>query len=147
MNSIRVSHPALVQKLIDSFYVDDVVTGASTEEEAFQLFTDSKRILRDGVFSLRKFKTNSQPLQLRINTAENRQGTRDTSFEETHTQAILGEPHCLGSPILKVLGVYWDTQVDKLNLCVSEVAKVARTMEPTKRNMVSIVGRFYNPLG
>ena len=44
-------HPDLVQKLIDSFYVDDV-TGATTKEEAFQLYTDSKKILQDGAFNL-----------------------------------------------------------------------------------------------
>ena len=64
-------HPDLVQKLVGSFYVDDVVTGAATEEEAFQLYTDSKKILQDGAFNLRKFRTNSHSLQLRIDTAEN----------------------------------------------------------------------------
>ena len=62
--------PDLVQKLINSFYVDDV-TGAATEKEAFQLYTDSKKILQDGAFNLRKFRTNSHSLQLRIDTAEN----------------------------------------------------------------------------
>ena len=50
LEQYRKSHPEL---LIDSFYVDNVVTGASTEEEAFQLYTDAKKILRDGAFNLR----------------------------------------------------------------------------------------------
>ena len=65
------SHPELIKKLIDSFFVDDIVTGASTEEEAFQLYIDSKKILKDGAFNLRKFRTNSQSLQMGINAAEN----------------------------------------------------------------------------
>ena len=48
---------------------------------------------------------------------------------------------------MKVLGVCWDAQEDKLNLCASEIAKAARVTEPTKRNVVSIVSRFYDPLG
>ena len=32
--------PELIEKLINSFYADDVVMGASTEEEAFKLYTE-----------------------------------------------------------------------------------------------------------
>ena len=65
------THPELVKKLIESFYVDDVVTGASTEEEAFQLYTESKSILKDGAFNLRKFRTNSPSLQQKIDSTDN----------------------------------------------------------------------------
>ena len=61
----------LVEKLIESFYVDDVVTGAPREEEPFQLYSDSKKLLKDGAFNPRKFRTNSPSLQLRINRVEN----------------------------------------------------------------------------
>ena len=71
------SHPELIEKLIDSFYVNDVVTGASTEGEAFQLFTDAKKILRDGAFNLRKFRTNS--LNSRSMLLKPRQRTYETS--------------------------------------------------------------------
>ena len=70
LEQYRNSHPDLIERLIDSFYVDDVVTGASTEEETFQLYTDAKKILRDGAFNLRKFRTNSLSLQLKINATE-----------------------------------------------------------------------------
>ena len=48
---------------------------------------------------------------------------------------------------MKVLGVCWDTQEEKLNLYVSEIPKAAKVTEPTKRHVVSIVGRFFDPLG
>ena len=38
----RSSHPELIQKLVDSFYVDDVVTGTVTHEEALE-FTRTQR--------------------------------------------------------------------------------------------------------
>ena len=57
-----------------------------------------------------------------------------SSFEETYNHGTLVEPHYLGSPIMKVLGVCWDTQEYKLSLCVSEISKAARVMESTKRN-------------
>ena len=151
LEQYRSSHPELIEKLINSFYVDDVVTGASTEEEAFQLYTDSKKILKDGAFNLRKFRTNSLSLQLKINAAEdqaeNLQDAQSPSLEETYTDATLGKPHSTESPTVKVLGVIWNPQDDCLQFCVTDIAEAAATTEPTKRNVVSIIGKFYDPLG
>jgi len=84
LEQYRNSHPELIERLINSFYVNDVVTGASTKEEAFQLYTDLKELLKDGAFNLRKFRTNSQSLQLKINAAanqpENLQDTQSPSL-------------------------------------------------------------------
>ena len=66
------SHPDLVQKLAQSTYVDDIVTGANSEDEAFHLYEDAKEQLLRGGFNLRKFLTNSPRLQQRINNAENK---------------------------------------------------------------------------
>ena len=145
------SHPELVKKLIESFYVDDVVTGASTKEEAFQLYSESKNILMDGAFNLRKFRTNSPSLQLEINAAENQlenpQETPSPSLEETYANATLGRPHSSDSPTVKVLGVLWDPRDDCLQFSVADTAEVAARIEPTKRNVISVIGRFYDPLG
>ena len=151
LEQYRDSHPELIERLIDSFYVDDIVTGASTEEEAFQLYADSKKILKDGAFNLRKFQTNSQSLQLKINAAEtqseNLQDTQSPSWEETYTDATLGKPHSSSAHTVKVLGVIWDPQEDFLHFGVADIAEAAVTTEPTKRNVVSIIGKFYDPLG
>lgn len=48
---------------------------------------------------------------------------------------------------MKVLGVVWDPQEDCLHFCVADAAEAAATTEPTKRNVVSIIGKFYDPLG
>ena len=52
LEQYKDSSPDLIKKLIESFYVDDVVTGASTEEEAFKLYSESKKILKNGGFNL-----------------------------------------------------------------------------------------------
>ena len=51
-------------------YVDDWVTGGDTEEEAFEKYEQGTKILLEGGFSLRKFKTNSDELHSRITGAE-----------------------------------------------------------------------------
>ena len=59
-----------VPKMVRSTYVDDMVSGASNEEEAFQLYCESKDVLSRGGFNLRKFVTNSYPLHKRIQERE-----------------------------------------------------------------------------
>ena len=42
----RDSLPDLIQLLLDSFYVDDLTTGADFEEEAHSVYVEAKKILR-----------------------------------------------------------------------------------------------------
>ena len=56
-------HPELVQKLLNSLYVDDLNSGCTTVEEAFDLFVKSKKIMSQGGFNLRKWCSNSQELR------------------------------------------------------------------------------------
>ena len=47
----------------------------------------------------------------------------------------------------KVLGVCWNVGTDQLVFNVDEIAMLAKEIEPTKRHVVVIVGKFYDPLG
>lgn len=82
------SQRTLVDKLLRSFYVDDVITGADTEEDAFRLYTESKELLKSGSFNLCKFTSNNLALQQKISIAEGVIPTQ--ACEETYTQMILG---------------------------------------------------------
>ena len=46
-----------------------------------------------------------------------------------------------------MLGVRWHVETDHFVLDVSEVSRQARSLPPTKRNIVSLVGRIYDSLG
>lgn len=93
--------------------------GTSTDDEAFQVFSDSKKIHKDGAFNLR---TNSQSLQSG--------NLPSPSLEETYTDATLGKPHTSKSLTVKVLGGIWDPQGDHLS--VSVTAEATAIAEPTK---------------
>ena len=41
----------------------------------------------------------------------------------------------------------WEPDSDQLVFDIADVAQLAITLKPTKRNVVSIMGRFYDPLG
>lgn len=66
--------------------------GAEDEESAYKLYMESKEILRNGSFNLRKFATSCPSLQDRINKAE---GTESSSqpegiLDETFAKTTLG---------------------------------------------------------
>lgn len=65
-----------MKRFFQSTYVDDVICGAETEDEAFDIYTQSKEIFRQGGFNLRKFLSNSKTLQTRIDRAEGLPGPK-----------------------------------------------------------------------
>ena len=81
----------LVQHLLRSTYVDDVITGGPTEDEAFNLYIASKKIFREGGFNLRKFLTNSKHLQERIDLQESPNPSNSPLQDEpTFSETALG---------------------------------------------------------
>ena len=53
LKNYRLSNLVLVEQLVDSIYVDDVITGTDKLEVAYQLDLDSKKILKEEGFNLR----------------------------------------------------------------------------------------------
>ena len=148
----RASQPELVDILIQSTYVDDVIFGADTEEEAYSLYMSSKEIFAQGSFNLQKFVTNVQSLQKAVNAQENTLGRTEPAnvptveaSEESYSQSTL--PISTSHGEQKVLGVCWDVTNDQLVFTFKELAETAARLEPTKRNVVSLIGQFYDPLG
>ena len=145
------AQPDLVEMIGRSFYVDDLVTGAEDEERAYQLFMKSKEMLKDGGFNLRKFCSNSVALQARVDPktyfTEHPLLRPIEVLEETYTSSTLGPGQEMRPGEQKVLGVRWDVASDHFVVNLDEIAAAARMLEPTKCNIISLVGRFYDPLG
>ena len=138
------TQPSLVKQLQCSIYVDDVVLGAKTAELAYMLCVDSRNLLRDGGFNLRKFLTDNEWLQERISDGESGKEGRQL---ETYAASVLGrsQPTLCGDR--KVLGVRWDTVSDQIVLGTEGLASIAKQIEQSKRQVVSTVSCFYDPLG
>ena len=62
--------PEFVRKMVESFYVDDLVSGDSTTDKAYDLYSKAKVRMANGGFKLRKWKTNDPKLKERINSIE-----------------------------------------------------------------------------
>ena len=142
-------HPVIVKRLLKSFYVDDVITGASTKDEAFSVYQVAKEILKAGG---REFSTNVVMLQMKIDSCESPcQGKGTVSVtvpvEETYASTVLGLTQRVHSGERKVLGVRWNNSADQLVMDLEEIASAAAVLDPTNRAIVSLVGRFYDLLG
>ena len=138
-------YPDLVSRILRSLYVDDLVCGASNEDGAHELFETAKEMLKSGSFNLRKFMTNSPQLQEVIDKVEGTQQCDD--LEETYTKSTVGPQGTPQSGEQKILGVRWDVKSDCFTINFDEMASLASKTEPTKRNIVSVVSRFFDPLG
>ena len=64
--------------------------------------------------------------------------------DETYTKATLGTAQ---PGEQRILGVHWEVSRDQLHFRFDNNARLATELEPTKRRLVSIVGRFYDPMG
>ena len=69
------------------------------------------------------------------------------SYVETYAEVTLGTSTTPKVEEHKVLGVLWNPGSDRLVIDVSELAQLASILQPTKRNLVSLIGKFSDPLG
>ena len=59
------SHKDIVDKLLQSIYVDNIISGAQDNEEALLMYKQSKNLFKAGGFNLWKFVTNVRHLRTR----------------------------------------------------------------------------------
>ena len=146
LDKYESSHPVFTKKLERSLYVDDLVCPRGAG------ISDIRDSQRDFGFNLRKFHSNSTTLWAQVSSeaaSESVSGETPAAadMEESYTASTLGIGQKLCSEEQKVLGIHWDTTSDRLLSNLEEIASTARDLIPTKRSIVSLVGRFYDPTG
>lgn len=144
--------------MLKDMYVDDLPTGANDEETAFEIYRRSKEIMKEGVFNLRKWKSSSRQLSQRINSCERVDESiisdKPTSSKEsnvsegnqTYAKSMIGSQLSDDSKI-KILGVHWHIERDELYYEFDEILRYARTLAPTKRSVLKLVTKLFDPLG
>ena len=123
--------------------------------------------LAEGGFNLRKFMSNSSQLTERIqqneacisapaistNTDQMKSPSDlskgDSVIEEdkTYAKSMVGTTEESSGAEQKVLGVRWNFVSDHFVFDLREIATLARNIEPTKRNVISVTAEFYDPMG
>ena len=103
------------------------------------MYLKAKLHLKGANLNLRKFETNS--LQLREKIANNEQRSHEGGGAQSSGDVPEQDP-----AVRQVLGIDWDIKNDQLLFDVSEVACLMKEMDQTKRNVISLATRFYDPL-
>ena len=100
--------------------MDDVILGASDEDSAYELYTNSKSVLKQASFNLHKFTTNSNGLQERIDKADGEMVAESNNYglwiwkrrmQSTHLEQHSMQPQ-RGEQ--KILGVRRDAYSDQI---------------------------------
>ncbi|CAK9797165.1 hypothetical protein ANTQUA_LOCUS1055 [Anthophora quadrimaculata] len=121
------AHPIAAEVFARDFYVDDLLTGASSLEAALTLRKDLIALARLGGFHLRQWTSNDTRL------------IADLQIE--HQQNSL----CLDpSETQKTLGIYWNPASDNIIYTVDQLPNRQRL---TKRVILSQISQLFDPLG
>ncbi|GFV96520.1 integrase catalytic domain-containing protein [Trichonephila clavipes] len=120
--------PAVSSLIKESFYIDDLMAGAPSSEEAISLIKTLSSILEAGGFHLRKWRSNSSEVLSRISS----NWVGDSSNLEIHPDECS-----------KALGLTWNSMKDIFifNLKVNFPDNI------TKRSFLSQSARLFDPLG
>ena len=115
----------------NSFYVDDLLGGADTPQEALKLYKDLCSILSKASFSLRKWRSNSKDVLKKI----------PVNIQESLPTQQLVDQHSATYP--KALGVAWDSREDTMYTSINLPDKY----NSTKRGIVGDIARTFDVLG
>lgn len=119
--------PLASEILKKDIYVDDIVTGSSSLENAKIIKSQLINMLKSAGFELRKWSSNKPELLL------------DLPQSHIYTKSICFDEE---SEMVKILGLRWDSKQDVFSFNVNPVDR-----QCTKRNILSEIARVYDPLG
>ncbi len=129
-------YPLAKPHMTTSFYVDDLLAGTNTPEQAFLLQQELRALLLRalllrGGFDLRKWRSSSPQVLKYL----------DSSLLEELPVKDLTDDHSSLHP--KALGVEWDTLTDTMSTSIS----LTSTFTPTKRGIISDIAKTFDVLG
>ncbi|XP_055527469.1 uncharacterized protein LOC129720081 [Wyeomyia smithii] len=128
LESYRQQYPTAVGNAERGTYVDDVLLGADSEEEAVLLRLQVTKIFASGGFHLRKWTSNSAAVLQDI-PAEDIEMQLPIELNDTRTS--------------KALGIHWQPCSDVFQFSSS----THKIFQPTKRTMLSQITSVCDPLG
>ena len=145
VSQFKESHPQVVL-MLQHLYTDDFSGGASDSEEALRVYKEAKEILGKGVFNLRKWNSNDKEVLREIRSLDalnnNESKPMFAEKDESHATLALGN-----NDEAKILGVNWDSDLDRLYFDMKQVINFANSSPPTKHSLLKIVANIFDPLG
>lgn len=149
-------HPEICKKLINSFYADDCNSGSHSVAETMKLYDVSRKIMQEGGFNLRKWRSNSAEVMELIETKEIpgspkpkncKPLTSLTEEDQSYAKTTTGKLDLNESIEGKVLGVPWNSNTDSLVFKLSHLTKITAETPVTKRKILKTIASLFDPLG
>ncbi|XP_059056265.1 uncharacterized protein LOC131850114 [Achroia grisella] len=123
------NYPLATERVLNHFYMDDMLTGCESVEEGKQIYKQMNELLQRGGFELQKWSSNSEEL------------LKEISEENI---ALKGNIQLNVDSIMKILGLTWNRSSDEFEY----VVQLPQLKIPvTKRNVISDISRIFDPLG
>ena len=120
----------IIEEIKENLYVDDVIGGAETQDEAKTLKEQTIKILGDAKFVLHKWHSNIRELE--------DCSLKDEDEEQTYAKQQMN----VKKDESAILGVKWNKNEDSI-----AVTFPVRETEVTKRGVLQYVASIYDPLG
>ncbi|MCP4490541.1 MAG: DDE-type integrase/transposase/recombinase [Gammaproteobacteria bacterium] len=118
---------SVAEKTIDNVYVDNVLTGSETTQQATTIYHELKNVFRDASMNLREWQSNS----------------------EEFLESVLPEDKAKSEKYVKVLGLLWNVKDDTLQIAsLTEKGTASESSSlPTKRQVLTCISNVFDPLG
>ncbi|XP_062534422.1 uncharacterized protein LOC134203573 [Armigeres subalbatus] len=129
----QLQFPMAARAVKKDVYMDDVLTGTNTEEEAMELRTQLDSMLSKGGFSLRKWASNCPKVL---------EGIPKENLAIANTEEVSLDP----DPSVKTLGLVWLPGTDRIKFRF-KVGIPNFDEDLSKRKVLSIIASLFDPLG
>ena len=136
LENYKQSHPRTAALMGSDMFVDDLISGADSREEAEIIAKEAVAIAADAKMPLRRWRTNDQKLQKKLSAL--------CPSEQEATQLIFQ-----GEDVTKVLGTVWDRERDVLTFETAAIVEHCATIRhrTNLRTVLSVSSRVYDSLG
>ncbi len=151
-NIQRSEYPEICVKLINSLYCDDISTGGHSINETVKLYEVSKRMMCEGGFNLRKWRSNSPEVMKIIQEITDLKSANLSGKEpiieddQSYANSVVGKNKSNEATEAKILGVAWDTCTDDLKFELSSLTKITKEAPVTERNILKTLASLFDPL-
>ncbi|XP_064461641.1 uncharacterized protein LOC135371581 [Ornithodoros turicata] len=132
LDNVKGHFQRTARHIVNSFYVDDLLTGSSTVDGAITIYNDASSILQEAGMNLRKWISNAEEVRKQF-------GEQDTNSRQERTLSCREDR--------KVLGILWDTYGDTLKVSGKRMLEDGVALISSKRGILSAAAKLFDPLG
>ena len=150
MNTYRTVGPSFVEEVLRSLYVDDLALSKPDSESTYDFYLKLNERLYKGGFNMRKWKTNDQDLQRKMESQSAGEKLLPSAEIHSEDQSILKsqlQSTTASQDIPELLGITWNNVTDQLEFTFESLASYLEERIVTKRVILSTIAKIFDALG